>query len=240
MLIKTRGIVLRSVKYSETSIICDIFTELKGLRTYIISGVRSKNAKVKAGLLQLMSIVDIVAYHRDDKEMTRLKEVKLAHVYQSIPFEIKKGAIGLFLVELAQKTIREREENERLFQFLMNSFLFLDQTTHSVGNIHLHFMLELASFLGFMPSGEASGDTPFFDLKEGVFSAKPSHIHFLNEESSILMSFLLLTSQKDSHIIKMSRQNRKQLLHDLLMYYKFHLENFREMNAHLILEEVLN
>ena len=117
MLIKTRGIVFRAVKYSETSFILDIYTEEKGLRTYIVSGVRQKNARVKPSLLQLMTLVEMVVYHRDDKSMTRIKEIKAAHIYHSIPFDIRKGAIGMFMIEVARKTIRESEENRALFQF---------------------------------------------------------------------------------------------------------------------------
>ena len=43
MIIKTRGIILRTVKYSETSVIADIFTEGAGLRSYIISGMRARD-----------------------------------------------------------------------------------------------------------------------------------------------------------------------------------------------------
>ena len=120
MLIKTRGIIFRAVKYSETSIIADIYTEEKGLRSYIISGVRSKKAKVKASVLQVMTLVDMVAYHRDNKELNRIKEIKAAYVYRSIPFDIVKGAVGLFMIELARKTIKEAEENPGLFNFLFN------------------------------------------------------------------------------------------------------------------------
>ncbi|MEM6967074.1 MAG: DNA repair protein RecO [Bacteroidota bacterium] len=123
MLIKTRGIIFRSIKYSETSIISDIFTEQKGLRTYIISGVRKKNARVSASLLQVMSLVDLVVYHRDDKDMTRIKEIKAAHIYQSLPFDIVKSSVGQFMLELTRKAIREPEENEPLFNFVFQSFL---------------------------------------------------------------------------------------------------------------------
>ena len=81
MLIKTRGIVFKSIKYSETSLIVDIYTEEKGLRKYLISGVRSKKAKTSAGLFQVMSLVDLVAYHRDDKDLTRIKAIKHNYVY---------------------------------------------------------------------------------------------------------------------------------------------------------------
>ena len=67
MLIKTQGIVFKSIKYRETSVISDIYTREKGLRDYIFRGVRSKRAKVKASLLQVMSVVDMVAYERTEK-----------------------------------------------------------------------------------------------------------------------------------------------------------------------------
>ena len=75
MLIKTRGIVFRSLKYGETSLIVDIFTEERGLRSYLINGVRSKRGKVKASLLQIMSLVEIVAYDKHERGLNRVKEI---------------------------------------------------------------------------------------------------------------------------------------------------------------------
>jgi len=240
MLIKTRGIIFRAVKYSETSIIADIYTEEKGLRSYIISGVRSKRARVKASLLQVMTLIDMVAYHREDKELTRIKEIKAAHVYSSTPFDITKGAVGLFMVEVARKSIQESEENLPLFNFLFESFEYLDQTTESVANIHLCFLLQLSVFLGFMPGGNYSQKTPFFDLKEGYFVQELSdHLHFLKEEQSQILSQLMQTDLKTCHQVKMTRQQRKDLLHELVTYYRLHIENFPTINAHQILEEVL-
>ena len=117
MLIKTRGIIFRAKKYSVTSLIVDIYTEEKGLRSYIISGVRKKRSAVSASLLQMMSLVDMVAYHRDDKDLTRIKEIKAAHVFQSLPFDVRKSAVGQFMIEIVRKTLRETEENPTLFEF---------------------------------------------------------------------------------------------------------------------------
>ena len=39
---QTKGIVLSSVKYSESSIICKIYTAKLGLQSYIVNGVRKK------------------------------------------------------------------------------------------------------------------------------------------------------------------------------------------------------
>ena len=42
---KTKGIVLRAVKYGETSMVVSIFTELFGLQSYLVNGVRTATKK---------------------------------------------------------------------------------------------------------------------------------------------------------------------------------------------------
>lgn len=240
MLIKTRGIIFRSIKYSETSIISDIFTEQKGLRTYIISGVRKKNARVSASLLQVMSLVDLVVYHREDKDMTRIKEIKAAHVYQSLPFDIAKISVGQFILELTRKAIREPEKNEPLFEFVFETFQFLDETQLPFSNLHLYFMLGLTQFLGFMPSDNFSKSKPFFDLREGMFvHERGMHGYFLPEEHSEIVHQILNTNLTKIHEIKMKRETRKELLRKLIIFYRLHIENFPDLNSYQILEEVL-
>lgn len=240
MLIKTRGIIFRTLKYSETSVIVDIYTEEKGLQSYIINGVRSKNARIKASVLQVMTLVDMVAYHRGDNKLARVKEIKVAYVFQSIPFDIVKGAVGLFMAELARKTIKESEENRPLFRFLFDSFQQLDATEYSVANYHIAFMVHLTTFLGFQPGGHYTEETRIFDLSEGVFSPLEAEGHLsLNEGQGILLDNFMHTAVAQCHILRLNRQERKAFLEKLLTFYQLHVESFDTLNAHKILEEVL-
>jgi len=240
MLIKTKGIVLRTKKYSETSIIADIFTELKGLRSYIVSGVRTPNSKVGTSLLQIMTPLEIVAYHREDRDLTRLKEVKPLRIFHSIPFDIRKGAAGMFMTEIARKTTSGHEEHPELFNFLLDAFTFLDETTQPFANLHLHFMLLLTEHLGFLPGGRFSEETPYFDLQEGIFmQVQPAHPHWLAPHFSEKLSQLLHSTAVQCHEIHLSRDERKYLLHQLLDFYRLHIEHFPTIHSHLVLEEVM-
>lgn len=240
MLIKTRGIIFRAMKYRESSLILDIYTEERGLRKYLISGVRSSKARTQAGLLQVTSLVDLVAYEREDRDLNRIKEVRPAHVYQSTPFEVRKGAIGLFMAEVARKTIREREANGDLFNFLFTTFQFLDLTTDPIGNIHLHFLVQLSAYLGFMPAGDLTPTTPFFDLREGMFiEALPGHTYFLDEHKSRQLAELLEVNRAQAHTVSLTRADRQALLNDLLLYYRLHIEGMAEIQAHDVLRVVL-
>lgn len=241
MLLKTRGIVFRSVKYSETSIIADIYTEGKGLRTFIISGVRQAKARVSAGLLQVMSLVDMVTYFREEKDVHRIKEIRAAHIYQQLPFDVRRGAIGLFMAEMSRKTIRESEENRGLFSFLYSYFQYLDTSANAVVNLHLHFLLHLSVFLGFRPGGNYGKECPYFDLSEGLFvSVQQNHRNLVDVEHSRLLAQLLKSNKEACHKIKIDAKQRRQLLEHLLAYYRLHIDNFPKINAHTILQEVLN
>lgn len=240
MLIKTRGIVFKAKKYSETSVIADVFTEEKGLRSYLVSGVRTQKPTVSAGLLQPMTLVDLVAYHHDDRDLTRLKEIKALQVYQSIPFDIRKSAVGQFMVEVARNTVRGHEAQPDFFGFLLDHFIFLDETTQPVANLHLHFLLHLTEFLGFLPGGDFCEATPFFDLQEGIFTAeKPWHHHWLSEVASGKFYQLLQWPKERCHEVVFSREERKFFLKNLLDFYRLHIENFPTVHSHEVLEVVL-
>ncbi len=240
MIIKTRGIIFRTVKYSETSYIADIYTEEKGLRSYIISGVRKKKATVSQSLLQVMSLVDLVAYERKGKDINRIKEIRPAYIFQEIPFSIYKSAVGLFLIELCSKSVKEAGANPELFAYIFNSFQFLDQSPDSISRIPLVFMTELSGFLGFQPRENYSKAAPFFDLKEGLYTNVPSHGSlFLDENLSEKFFRLTKSSLSLSHELELSKKDRKVLLEKLISYYQLHVEGLKGLNAHKILEEVL-
>ncbi len=239
MLVKTKGIVLRSIKYGETSLICDIYTEELGLRSYIISGVRKQKAKVGASLLQIMTLLDLVVYNRKDRELNRTKEIKPDLLYRSIPFDVRKRAVGTFMTELLRKTIREAEHQPELFSFIRNSFLFLDETPHNPANIHLYFMVHLSHYLGFMPGGAYSDDVPYFDLREGVFTPEqPDQVYCIKPEAAAILSQFITKSITQIHTIECTNELRQNLLDKLILFYRYHVENMQELNAHLVLREI--
>jgi DNA repair protein RecO (recombination protein O) len=239
MIIKTNGIILRAVKYSETSIIADIYTREKGLRSYIVSGVRTQKAKVSAGLMQVMSLVDLVGYDREEKGLNRIKEIKAAHVYASLPFDVMKSSVGVFMAEVTRKVIREAEENKELFDFLFSVFQYLDETKESYANLHLSFLIELSYYLGFQAHDDNDDKNAVFDLREGIFTSETvGHPQFLSPNLSSILRGLISTNWKNSHLIIMTRDERRELLNELVNFYRLHIDNFPEVNSLKILQEV--
>ncbi len=243
MQLKTRGIVFRTIKYGETSVIADIFTEEKGLHTFIAGGVRSAKARMPYSLFQPMTVVDLVSYFREGVGgMNRLKELRAAEVFQAIPFEIRRGAVALFMAEICRKSIHEAEENPELFEFLLDHLRWLDTTPHPIANVQLHFLLGLSAHLGFQPQLENDDDREahFFDLKEGTFgvAAPSNHTLYLHLAETRHLLHLLQVPLEECHTVPLDRTERKSLLGSLLQFYQLHVTGFSEINTPDVLELV--
>ena len=83
---KTRGIVLRSIKYGETSLVVSVYTSVFGLQSYIINGIRtySKNSSNKAAFFQPATLLNMEVYHNSFKQINRIKEYQLAAINNNI------------------------------------------------------------------------------------------------------------------------------------------------------------
>lgn len=237
-MLTTRGIILKVVKYGETSIICDIYTEAVGLQSYIINGVRKKNAKYPASLFQLMYLVEIEAYDNPRKEINRIKEIKAETTYQSIPFDIKKSSVGSFALEVLRKSIREREANQSLFDFVYQFFVYLDEAKSDYLNSHLWFTIHLTAYLGFLPSGVCNSDAPYFDIEKGEFVPFRSTFHQLEDWASSDIFSLLHLDLKDNYQIQLNSQTRNRLIEYLIRYYQYHIEGMQPINSHQVLAQV--
>ncbi|HNM25455.1 MAG TPA: DNA repair protein RecO [Saprospiraceae bacterium] len=241
MLLHTRGIVFRTVKYGETSVIADIFTEERGLHSFIAGSVRTAKSRMPLGLFQPMTVIDLVAYVRDrEGSLNRLKECRASEVFSAIPFDVRRGAVALFMAEICRKSIHEAEPQPDLFDFLLDNLLWLDSTPHPIANLHLHFLLHLTGFLGFQPQQEIETDEVFFDLREGAFSpVPPPHPSYLEAGDTALLLELMATPLQEAHQVPLGRPQRKLLLQRLLQFYQLHLPGFSAVNTPDILDMVM-
>ena len=232
--IKTRGIVLHSIKYSETSVIVKILTERLGLVSYMVNGVRTSKSAAKAALLRPLSLLDLDVSHRENKGLQRIKEVKRSYSYQSIPFDTIKSCVALFLLEVIAKSLKEHDVHEELFKYVYDGFISLDTMVVMNNDFHLQFLLQYAAFLGFGPAGGYSVDTPFFDMQEGTFIAQQdSGSTILDRIQSEQISHLIHAT---SATVKLNRQSRQLLLRCLLKYYQLHLDGFGNLRSPEVLE----
>lgn len=239
MLGKTRGIVLKHVDYSETSIICKIFTEQYGLRSYIINGVRGTKPKNQIVYYQPLSLLDLVVYEREGKNVQRIKESKPAYIFSQLPFDIVKSSLTVFMTEVLDRSIKEQSDNESLFEFLYNTIYFLDQTDQRLVNFPIWFLLQLSLHFGFQPDGRDWEAGKCFNLKEGNFEFPSDDIMQLSPLISEYLHSFLGVSLEEALALRIPVPERRLLLDNLLRFYGYHQERFGEIQSLEVLRIVL-
>lgn len=242
MLVQTRGVVLHRMKYSETSLICRIYTEQLGLKTYLVKGARRPKSRQAASMLQSMSTLEMVVYNRKSKGMQTIKEMRPALLYNEIPFNTVKGSVGLFMMEILSKSIREEEENLALFDFIYRVLAFLDETDLPIANLPIFFMLKLSQYLGIEPFNNFDETNAYFNIESGQFEIEPVTFPLQVEASTSKTIAALHKAMTFDEVIALDirRQARENVLQVMLRYYEFHLDSFKNIKSLRVLREVLS
>lgn len=235
-MITSKAIVFQTVKFQDNHLIVKCFTEIDGLKSYFVRGVLgSKKGQSKRAMFQPLSLLEIEAQHKNKGQLEYFKEVKLAYPYQTIPFDVQKSSILLFLSEVLHQSIKETENpNPTLFQYIYTQLCWFDQTD-SFSHFHLTFLLQLTKYLGFYPS-EENLQNPYFEMIEGVFITEET-LSCLTLKHTNLVKKLLETPAQITHKT-FSNAEKKWLLHFLMEYYALHSEGFYKPKSLEILAEV--
>lgn len=237
MFVKTRAIVISSLKYQDKSLIVKCFTESDGLKSYFIrDAFTSKKSSQKTVYFRPLTIIELEASHKNTGRLEYIKEVKLAHPYNSINTNITKSSIALFVSEVLHHSIKEEEKNQPLFSFLEAALLWLDNHDEAA-NFHLILLMEMTKFLGFYPD-RSQDENLFFEMTEGIFTPYQSVSCLSLEESRLfrkLMGMNLEHITKSFHVTE-----RHALLKIILDYYSFHLDGFVRPKSLEVLREVFS
>lgn len=241
MLHKIRGIVLKTTNYSESSVVVQVFTDKFGLQSYLINGVKKPKSKVKLNMLQPLHLLEMVVYHKPTGNLQRISELRNQPVLQSIPYDVIKSCLAMFINEVLYKSLKLHYEDEPLFNYIYNAVELLDRTEEGLANFHLFFLLRLTKYLGFYPDRTLESGAKFFDLKEGAYTKiQPLHRFIIDESLIFDFTELIGATFEKLSFLSIKSQNRKALLSKILDYYALHIESFGEVKSHLILEEVLS
>ena len=237
MVIKTKAIVISSLKYQEKSLIVKCFTQSDGLKSYFVrDAFSSRKSNQKIAYFQPLTILEIEAIHKNKGTLENFKEIKIAIPFQSIHSDIFKSTIVMFVSEIIHHSIHEEEKNEALFSFLETALQWLDNH-NEIANFHLILLLEMTKHFGFYPD-ISNINFPFFEMIEGVFTPFQAISSLSEHESNLFKKLINLkfdSDKKTFHIIE-----RQIVLKILIDYYSFHLDGFKKPKSLDVLKEVFS
>lgn len=245
---KTRGIVLRSIKYGETSLVVSVYTSVFGLQSYIINGIRtySKNSSNKAAFFQPATLLNMEVYHNSFKQINRIKEYQLAAINNNIFSHVIRNGVAQYMVELLSKCLKEPESNQNLFDFMEDSLIHLNACPDEVmANFPVFFTVQLSNFFGFYPRSTypevLQNSQLVFDMEEGLFTDQPPlHNYYLQQKPALLLAEILQAQQPaELAEIRATAETRRKILEALENYYALHIQGFGKLKTLPVLKELM-
>ena len=238
MLVKTKAIVLTSVKYGDSDLIVKCLTQ-NGIKSYLLRKIYSaRGKKLKTAYFQPLNQLELSAIHNKKNHLNSIREVQLSLLYLSLSTNVYKQSIAFFLAELLAGVLREEEENLVLFEFVESSLVWLDENDN-YADFHLLFLLKLTRHLGFYPE-TSENQAVYFDLQEGMFTNIKPFGHFIDGVDIDLFKSIIGINFDDMISLKWNSNNRRRVLDLMMIYYECHLPGFRKPKSLKVLKEVFN
>ncbi len=211
----------------------DIYTKEYGLGSYIVSGVRKAKSK-SLNVYRPMNIIDLVAY-MPGESLARVKEASHSVHYAQLDREVVRASIGTFFVDLLKNSIKEKERNDALYDFMRDTLVSLDASVQ-LSNLPILYCLQLSAHLGFQVSDNYGTDNAYFDLQVGQFiPSATSSKYVLNDILSESLHQLMVDPN-----CRLDKLTKRLLLDAMMDYYRYHIEGFTELRSLPVLRSILS
>ena len=235
------GIVLRTLRYSDSLMLADVYTLQKGRMSLLVPVTHSKRGRVRNVLFQPLAMLSLTVSYKQSRQLQRVTAVQPYRMYSSIPFNVVKSAIALYLSEVLVYALREEERNDALFMFLNRSFLLFDELGKGYADFHIVFLSQLLHHLGIYPNIDDYAEGCYFDLVQGcTLKAAPLHANFLKPQDAGYFVSLMRVEYETMHLLSLNRELRGCYLAILNLYYRLHVPDFPQIKSMEILKELFD
>lgn len=241
MLLKTRCIILHQIKYSDSGLIVQAYTRESGRVSFMVKGMRSKRSGKHNALFQPLSMLDVILYYKESRNIHLLREFSVSYTPSGIFSDVRKSCIAVFLGEMMSNVLREESQNYELFDHIENSVKYLSESKTGFSNFHIAFLIGLCSYLGFEPGKRTAADSRYFDLADGRFVAiPPAHGYYVNEMISDILAGFFAASYGSMSSIPLTGSLRNEVLETIVKYYSIHLPLLKKVNSLQVLKEIFS
>ncbi len=150
-LLKTAGIITKTTKFSETSLIVTVITKDLGKISAIANNARSSRSQLRMGL-QLFAYSEIVVFEGKSRTgLYKINEVSLIEGFQGIRNSLEKLAYASYFAEVANEAVAENSPDDEIMRLLLNTLFALDRDLCSMSKIKTVFEWRIAAEAGYAP-----------------------------------------------------------------------------------------
>lgn len=210
------GFLLSFIKYGENDAVLHCFTEEDGFQSYFLKGIYSRKNKKKAFLQPLNKLNFSLSPAKGNgiPTISKFELVKGNDVYTNI----KASTVLFFISDFLNQVLKLENKNPAIYYSIERFIGELEQQNYQC---HLLFLLMMLKVQGVAP---LITEGNFLDPETGTFSTTSAHQLF-NEEISMIWKNIL--NAENVYSVKIHSSLRKDFLDSLLVYYHYHITDFK-------------
>jgi DNA repair protein RecO (recombination protein O) len=149
---RSKGIVLRSIRYGEADRILDLYTRDAGLISAIAKGIRRTRSRFGARL-EPLSCVDFVAYH--GRTLDTVTQAEVLRSFRGVREDLARFEVAAGMVRSVRALSGGDEADRRVFNLLYNSLGALETRDSGFEALEASFGLKLSILAGYAPQLDA-------------------------------------------------------------------------------------
>jgi DNA repair protein RecO (recombination protein O) len=238
---KTQAIIIRHTSFSENSVILKCFTREHGMVSFMANSIKSKSAIVKPSMLIPLTLAELDYAYQANKNLLRIKEIKATPPIFSLHTDMVKMSVAQYIAELIYRLIKDEfHKDENLFDLLFTHIQLLDlMETVDVANFPAYITCQVCAMMGYSPKGSFSLLSNSLNLRDGLFELydERSPYHIRQELSKYLCDFFSMNYDQCKQL-PLNRQERNELISEMLRYFSFQLNTNFDLQSHKILSEL--
>ncbi len=244
MLVSSQGVILKIFPYSNTSIICNVFTQDRGKLTFIAKGIR-KPKNPLLSILQPFNLLEFNYYYKKNRSMHLIKEADILFSFNHLRNNLHTILIGSTILDIINKLFEEEYPQEVIFRLTYKTLNQLSSDTKNIKILFVFFLFHLSKQLGFMPNIERCHSCNVLFEHDVIFSSSAQslicencNIHNAFDTDFVisydcLSQFKLINKIHINNIvdIQISSLHLKEIFNFLIAFMKGNINNMHKIKG---------
>jgi len=246
MITKTEAIVLKTVDFSESSIIATLFTRKHGTIAVIAKGARKPKNKFSAYLV-VGQVLEVIYYMKPSRGVQTLSDATYLLKLDKQRVDIEKMALTMTTMEFIRQVVHDNEVNTELFDFLLKLLKWLNKKEAVSKIIFPYIQLRVLDIvgIGLQPDEtvlQKSSKIGYMNIETGSLSeiSEGAQSIKLTEDQMLFLRSGLISKSSAIFDIKMTENELKDLIEYLDRYIRYHIEGVKTRRSDAIFDQLLN
>jgi DNA repair protein RecO (recombination protein O) len=253
MIVETQAVVLRAMKYGDSSKIVTVYSRQYGKIKIVAKGSRNQKTNKFGSSLEPMTVSSVVIYKKEQKDLHLLSKSEILTPMSRMQDDPERMFAGLALVELVNMVMHDEEENGPVFDLLVESLRVINASKKNGVNVFLSFIVKMFHQFGFglnidacSRCGRKMDDHEFpyglVRLSDGKFycsfCAEEAQQSGVRLSGGVLKSLWFFHSNplERSVSIALTASMRDDMLAVLQAYLRYHIEGVRTLRSLALLQ----